>query len=232
MIDNAVKIIDAVSRFFAGIGWPLVCIVGILWLAPALRDLITRIDTLSGEGAGIKFNITAQQRDAANQIVAAKIDQSKTQNASPQSPAAVASQYNALLKDALETTSKIQVAHTSGKRLLWVDDHPTNNIYEKQSLTALGIAITGATNTEEALGILKNQRFDVIISDMARKEGTTAGYDLLAGIKNAGITTPLIFYTASANENFIKEAKQRGAYGETNSPDQLVSLVTSALGAN
>ena len=232
MVDDAVKIIDAFSRFFAGIGWPLVCIIGVLWLAPALRDLITRINTVSGEGAGIKFNITAQQRDAANQIVAAKIDQAKSQNAIPQSPAAATSQYHAFLKDALETTSKIQVAQTVGKRLLWVDDNQANNIYEKQSLAALGIAITGAISTEEALGILKNQRFDVIISDMARKEGKTAGYDLLAKIKDAGITAPLIFYTASASEGFIREAKQRGAYGETNSPDQLVSLVTSALGAN
>jgi CheY-like chemotaxis protein len=232
MVDDAVKIIDAFSRFFAGIGWPLVCVVAVLWLAPALRDLITRIDTFSGEGAGIKFNITAQQRDAANQIVAAKIDQSKAQNTAPQTSVAVARQYDALLKDALETTSKIQVAHTAGKRLLWVDDNQANNIYEKQSLTALGIAVTGATSTDEALGLLKNQRFDVIISDMARKEGTTAGYDLLSKIKDAGIAAPLIFYTASANENFIRDAKQRGAYGETNSPNQLVSLVTSALGAN
>jgi CheY-like chemotaxis protein len=232
MIDDAVKIIDAFSRFFAGIGWPLVCVVAVLWLAPALRDLITRINTFSGEGAGIKINITAQQRDAANQIVAAKVNQAKSQNAAPQSPVAVTTQYHTFLKDALETTSKVQLAQTVGKRLLWVDDNQANNIYEKQALAALGIAITGATSTEEALGILKDQRFDVIISDMARKEGATAGYDLLSKIKDAGITTPLIFYTASANENFIKDAKRRGAYGETNSPDQLVSLVTAALGAS
>jgi CheY-like chemotaxis protein len=238
MIDNAVKLIDALARFFAGIGWPLVCIIAVLWLAPALRDLISRINNFSGKGVGIEFNIVAEQRrDAANQLVAAKIDQAKTQvgsaqlqNTSSRTPI-LNNQFDKFLKEALETTSNIQIDRTTGRQLLWVDDNPSNNIYERQSLSALGIRITSAISTEAALALLKTQHYDVIVSDMKRGQDGQAGYELLAKVREAGNTVPLIFYTSSATPDLVKEAKDRGAYGETNSPDNLITLVTSALGA-
>lgn len=231
MVDTIVKLLDAITRFFAGIGWPLVCIIAVIWLAPALRDFISRINNVSGKIGGAEITLSAEQRDAANQIVAAKIDQVKNQNAAPQNPIVLTNQFNSFLKAALATTSKIQVANTNGKQLLWVDDNPNNNIYERQALSALGIVITPAQNTDAALALLKQQHFDVIISDMARAEGTTAGYDLLAKTQAADIKAPFIIYSASSNPTFVAEAKKRGAYGETSSPDVLVSLVTSALGA-
>ena len=66
---------------------------------------------------------------------------------------------------------------------------------------------------------------------MARPEGATAGCGLLEKARAAAITIPIVFHTASAAVNLVREAKERGAYGQTNSPDELISLVTGALGA-
>jgi CheY-like chemotaxis protein len=231
MIDDAIKIMDAISRFFAGMGWPLAFIVGIIWLAPSLRELISRIDKISGKIAGNEFAVSTLQRNSANQLAAA-IARQDQERADPTKSINVNRQFSTSLERALQTTSRIQVDRTIGKVLLWVDDNPTNNIFEKQALAALGMTIKDAISTEEAMGLLNTQHFDVIISDMKRGNNDTAGYDLLQKARASGITAPLIFYTARANEKFVAEARQRGAFGETNNPEQLITLVASALGAN
>src|SRR5262245_3013464 len=42
-------------------------------------------------------------------------------------------------------------AALNGAAVLWVDDHPSNNAYERQVLVALGIRFDLATTTAEAL---------------------------------------------------------------------------------
>lgn len=232
MIDNTIKIVDALSRFFAGIGWPLVCIITVIFLAPALRDLISRIDKLTGKVAGQEFSLTTLQRNSANQIAAATVAiDNKARIDDPARTVDVNRQFASSLNSALQATSRIQVDRTVGKRILWVDDNPTNNIFEKQSLIALGMTVRDVTDTQQAIDALVSRQYDVVISDMRRGGNNTAGYDLLQMIKDKGIATPVIFYAASANERFIAEAKRRGAFGETNNPEQLVLLVAGALGA-
>jgi CheY-like chemotaxis protein len=232
VIDNSVKIIDAISRFFAGIGWPLVCIVAVVCLAPALRDLIGRIDKITGKVGGQEFALTTLQRNSANQLAAAIVQQQQqTKSPSDQPIRDVNRQFSRSLDAALQTTSKIRVERTVGRTLLWVDDNPNNNVFEKQALAALGIIISDARSTDEAAALLRNQHFDVIVSDMKRGENATAGYDLLSQVKTSSPSTPLIFYTSSANDTLVEAAKQKGAFGETNDPQRLLLLVAGALGA-
>ncbi len=68
------------------------------------------------------------------------------------------------------------VRRTSKSNILWVDDRPSNNIYERQALEALGISFTLAKSTEEALEKISKQSFDAIISDMGRPPDSRAGY--------------------------------------------------------
>jgi hypothetical protein len=62
MVDNVVKIKDALARLLPALGWPLVLIVALIWLAPALRELIKKIHTISGKGAGVEVSISTEQR--------------------------------------------------------------------------------------------------------------------------------------------------------------------------
>lgn len=116
-----------------------------------------------------------------------------------------------------------------GKVILWVDDHPDNNIYQRDGLIELGAKILLATNTPEALGKLKIQRVDVIISDFARSHDAQAGYTLLAAIRKRPNPPPLIIFSSSSNPEYVAEAKRRGALGETNNNGDLFDLVARAV---
>jgi PleD family two-component response regulator len=61
-------------------------------------------------------------------------------------------------------------------RILWVDDRPENNIYERRAFEALGFSFVLALSTAEALEVLESQQFAAIISDIGRKEGPKEGY--------------------------------------------------------
>lgn len=53
--------------------------------------------------------------------------------------------------------------------VLWVDNRPSNNIYEWQIFEAFGLRFTLAISTaDEALGKLSKQRFAAVIADMER----------------------------------------------------------------
>jgi CheY-like chemotaxis protein len=116
---------------------------------------------------------------------------------------------------------------------LWVDDRPANNTTLKESFEGLfGIKFDLALSTEEALYKVKADkgRYRVILSDMSRPPDWRAGYTLLAGLQQAGVSAPFILYAAKggAPENRA-EAKQLGAFGMTNSPQELLQLIQRAL---
>jgi len=122
-------------------------------------------------------------------------------------------------------------AERGNGRILWVDDHPTNNLYERKAFEALGVSVDIALSTTEALHKLERSAipYDVIISDMGRAEGPREGYALLTEVRRLGYATPLFIYTGSSSLEHRREAAERGAQGSTNDPWELSELVTEAL---
>lgn len=59
--------------------------------------------------------------------------------------------------------------------ILWVDDRPENNTYERQAFEAMGIQFTLALSTDEAFERLSQVKYAAIISDMGRREGRVKG---------------------------------------------------------
>src|SRR5690606_17900531 len=114
-------------------------------------------------------------------------------------------------------------------RALWVDDHPDNNRLERRALEAVGIDFTLATSTDEAMKLLEKHSFDVIISDMGRREGPEEGYVLLDKVRKLGRRTPFFTYAASNLPEHRKLAAEHGAQGTTNRPQELFEFVTAAL---
>jgi CheY-like chemotaxis protein len=117
-------------------------------------------------------------------------------------------------------------AHTKVNTILWVDDNPDNNTYERSALSALGYKFELATSTKQALQILRSTKFDAIISDMGRREGPKEGYVLLEKIRETDKVTPFFIYAGSNSPAHKREAKERGAHGTTNNPSELIELVT------
>jgi PleD family two-component response regulator len=63
--------------------------------------------------------------------------------------------------------------------ILWIDDRPDNNTYERQAFEAMGLRFTLALSTDEAFEHLSQNKYAAIISDMGRREGPREGYALL-----------------------------------------------------
>ena len=113
--------------------------------------------------------------------------------------------------------------------ILWVDDNPSNNFYERSALEKFGVRFAISTSTEDALEKIRVNKYDAIISDMGRRTDARAGYTLLAEKQKLGDTTPFIIYAGSNAPQHKAEARQKGAIGSTNNPQELFELVTSAL---
>ena len=121
------------------------------------------------------------------------------------------------------------IESSSGKRILWVDDRPENNVYERKLLEGFGIQFSLALSTQQALAILKHETFTLIISDMGRKEGPREGYVLLDALRQQGNTTSLVFFAASSLPEHKDETLAHGGQGCTDNSNTLVNMVFKLL---
>lgn len=126
-------------------------------------------------------------------------------------------------------TSKREKINNSENKILWVDDRPENNVYERKAFEAQGIVFSIALSTDEALQLLEGNNYAAIISDMGRKEGADEGYVLLKKIREDNIETPFFIYAGSDSAEHKKMARERGAQGTTNKADELYKMVMDAI---
>jgi CheY-like chemotaxis protein len=119
----------------------------------------------------------------------------------------------------------------SGRSLLWVDDQPKNNIYESGLFRQAGMKVATATSTEEAKRQLGSSRFDLVISDVYRKEGLlgnrSAGYELLQWMRRTNHVMPFIFYTSDVNRIDTERAAE--ALGCADDSATLIEMVMRAV---
>jgi esterase/lipase superfamily enzyme/CheY-like chemotaxis protein len=118
-----------------------------------------------------------------------------------------------------------------GKKLLWVDDHPTNNKQDTERLSHLGATIEDALTTKKALSLL-DDTYHVVISDMTRGRDREAGLDLLRAVRERGLRMPLVIYAAGAatTPTGRARAQRAGAFGCTDDPEELIEIVLEAAG--
>ena len=112
-----------------------------------------------------------------------------------------------------------------GARALWVDDNPSNNIYERLVLASFGISVDLAISTEEALLFADRLQYDVILSDMRRGSNPTAGMELLENLKLRQNASPVVFYVGRVNQHL----RPVGAFSITDRPDELLHYVFDVL---
>lgn len=120
-------------------------------------------------------------------------------------------------------------------RLLWVDDHPQNNIYEERFFENHRIAVHTVTGSVDALRLLSMYDYTVVISDMGRGEDRLAGVRLAEQMRARGDETPVIIYTLRADgvdaqraqRNLVAEA---GAQGVVVTPREVRTVVLKLFG--
>lgn len=116
------------------------------------------------------------------------------------------------------------------KKVLWVDDRPENNVFERTTLhKQYGIEFSLALSTKQALSLMKNHKFSLVISDMGREEGPREGYVLLKEIRRQNKEIPFIIYAGSNSPMHIQETLRQGGQGCTNNPIELIDMVIKNL---
>ena len=113
-----------------------------------------------------------------------------------------------------------------GAQLLWLDDNPNGNIYERRIFRSLGIFVDLAQSTTEAIAMLRLTKYDVIISDMGRGINRKAGVQFLADMSQHNLYRWTIIYTTPA---IVERGLPRFAFAITARPDHLLHYVIDAI---
>ncbi len=209
--------LDAVSKLVGALAWPLVGLIVALLFRRPLQELLRRDEVEVKGQAGLSVSAKGQGAAASALI---KASESRSDGNLDLDTA----------QGEVELASEGVARLGRSPRILWVDDNPSNNRHERAALTALGMYVEFATSTDAALDKLSGQRnYDVIISDMGRPPDPKAGYTLLSDIRSRRDDTPFIIYAASRSPEHFNEAVRRGALGCTNSPAELMDMVSNAL---
>lgn len=133
-------------------------------------------------------------------------------------------------QEEIEKEEKSDVERLKGKSILWVDDHPENNTYLMEMLARVGVKFTLGFDTDQAMKLVKMEKFDLIISDIGRGNNRTAGLDLLKELKKLNNRTPIIiFASASAIGSYGKEALELGAIEATAGTTKVLSTIQRIL---
>lgn len=112
------------------------------------------------------------------------------------------------------------------RKVLWVDDYPSNNeaiidLYRQQ-----GVDFDLTLNTAQALDSLAKEEYDLVISDIGRGSEADAGVRMIREInRHLGSPPPiLIFSSVQAVKRFGKSAKKEGALIAANTRDLVLKM--------
>jgi CheY-like chemotaxis protein len=226
--DQWMKLFSTFISLLQAVIWPLLILAILFVLRTPIKKFLGDMIEVNLKAGPLETTARRQQAiEAATLLGAATARWQGTTEGSEQIPGTEKVKEIARSVDQLVTPGASP--HLEGSTVLWVDDRPINNTYERQALEALGIQFTISRSTEDALEKLKQKTYDVIISDMARPPDQYAGYTLLEKIKAMQIKTPFIIYAGSKRPEHIAEARRRGAFGTTNDPQELFEMVIRAL---
>lgn len=213
-------LITAIAALLGAIVWPALFLIVIIMFRTPLKAFVSNMSQFSVKAPGIEASASRLQAAAA---LGAATQRHASAGEGAELPTDVAQIAQAL-------PDERQERGMMGATVLWVDDNPNSSVYERRALQAFGVSITGVLSTEEALSHLSVSTPDLVISDMSRPPDPTAGFTLLDAMHQSGYREPVIFYTGTATTEQVQQARQRGALGLTNKPDDLLSMVVRVLG--
>jgi CheY-like chemotaxis protein len=211
---------ENVVNLVTGLAWPVVVGVVVWRLLPSIRDVVrSRAFTVKAGGMEISVQQASDQlasrlEDLREHVIGLGDEVAPDAGAKAEG-GAVAAPLDAAAPRRLQT-------------LLWVDDYPENNAFEVETLKRKDVEVIQAASTDEALGAARGGRsVDVIVTDMGRQgEGDDAGLKLLKGLRDLGVTTPVIVYaSAPAVARTKSRALELGAMSVTSSATELFDLL-------
>lgn len=208
----AVHLIEAIATLL----WPAVVVVVLLFLLPVFRRLIKDSQSVDIEVGGTKLSIQSASEAIRKQI------------------ADLQDRVNALEAPAASRTSTYEAPAPpwGARKLLWVDDRPNANAYERARVIDVGYDLVQAESTSEALRMLASKGpFEVVVSDMSRVEAggnynTRAGLELVEAMRRGGDQTRVVFYSSSRSLGpVLADLGKIPMVAYTTSPTELMNLL-------
>lgn len=226
-IEQCLKVVEMFISLFKVLVWPMALVIIIIYFRDSLKKFFENLSELTFKAGGLEASAKRRQFEAAALLGAAMEKQSREV---PSDQIIPAEDRVRQIADVVSRASTPNVApRITGASVLWVDDRPNNNLFERRSMEALGIGFTISTSTEDALEKIRMNNYDVIISDMGRPPDPLVGYTLLEKLRSSGNKMPFFIYAGSNAPEHKAEALKKGAQGSTNNPYELFQLVINAL---
>jgi len=129
------------------------------------------------------------------------------------------SSYNPVMEQQKELNSNLKNVN-----ILLAEDNPINQLMAKEMLSQEKATITTVENGQEALNILKERNFDIILMDMQMP--IMSGYEAMSAIRKNTHTSKykIIALTAHVNETELKRCLDAGADRYVSKPFEIEDL--------
>jgi CheY-like chemotaxis protein len=115
--------------------------------------------------------------------------------------------------------------------ILWVDDYPSNNAFLIEQFQKDGIEVKLALSTNEGLKELLGESFDMIITDLGRKENGRdnpfAGLEFIKQVRDKNNNAPILVYAGDRGMQNQSKLLKAGATKVTQSPVEVQSFINS-----
>jgi CheY-like chemotaxis protein len=187
-------------------------------LLPVVRGLIKNSQSVEIEVAGTRISVQSAN-EATRRLIEDLQDRVNTLEGPPFSRSGA-------------RAAEAPPAPPRSRKILWVDDRPNANLYERARVLEAGYGVLQADSTAVALRILASDGpFEVIVSDMSRVEAggtynSTAGLDLVKALRSAGDQTRVVFYSSTKSLSpVMDELQQIPNVAYTTSSSELMYLL-------
>jgi CheY-like chemotaxis protein len=182
-------------------------IPGVLWVAfaltaffairgPLLRDVLPHLSEVKASVFGVELSVVTRLLHKAAEANG-ELDEQASEPA--------ASRVTSIRGRGVLGRLDHAATHLRGGRILWVDDHPSNNRYLIQLLEQFGMIVDEAKSTDEAISLLKRNTYDILLSDVARGSDNQAGLRMPKELRDRGIHIPVVFHAGHFDPSHLAD---------------------------
>lgn len=207
--------LEFIAALAAALAWPVLVGIIVWFLWEPIKELLSNAESAEVEMGGARISFAAAVASRATRLSLGEA----THTPDPE-------EIGEIVAEAMRLANLVP---EGGAKVLWVDDHPNNNVVESEIFKANRIEFVYAISTEEARQRLAEVSFDAVISDMGRAGDDRAGYTLLEHVKEHHPGVPYVIYAGESTPGQIAEAQRRGAVGCTSRPAELYAMIVKAI---
>jgi CheY-like chemotaxis protein len=229
-------IVSALTSLIVGIAWPVTALIIMYYIAQHGSNFVGEIQQLmkgnkelhvsADVKSGVQFVIIAQE-------VQKGITQQVTAQAGGVPQGVEAAGIQQVAAQAVSQLSPSASGHSIVTKVLWVDDHPQNNLGLAYAFQALGIIVVSVDSNEgidDAFATAGG--FDVVITDMYRDKVGDKPAQPKGGLESIKIITerhgsvPVIIYAGSYSAEHASDSLEAPVISITNDPRTVFTRVT------